>query len=992
MATTNDKTSSKTTAAQKTAQKAAQKTAGLSRVIKSQGAPYQSKATKQVKAAAALKRPGSPGFAPGARPGVITQFGKNVFKDGKLVGSYRTEEAATEAVGEFTAPGVGGRAVNIVGDIKGETFRQLRRVERGAQTGRANIAGAAQAIGSRGFATAVEQKEGEAPQITGAMKQEDIEKMERRAAARPAPIEKSALRRVRPSTIAKMAPLERNFAKEEAARERIVAERGLDVSTASMATKQLLDEAVNLDVYGTALPVFKGAPTISPRAQEAQESAAKVAQAGAAEQQVDLALKAEPPVVRSVITSDVARQFTDDQFRLLEGFQQRSSDTASDAMGGLIETDSDILAAQQAGEDATALLEEKKEFYADVYNRTLEEIKQSYDSKEEGFQSAARQEMAQNTAMLARMGALGTTTAGMQYLGDIERDNQAKMLTFAAEEAAAIQKAYEAYQSADFELAEKMINVAEGTRKEIRDIRSSALEQKIKVKQLQQLEVEDATKTLDNIVKAGMGEEDLPPGYLDYLDEKQGMPYGTSAGLMRVAEQEKEIAAAASEQEAYTKSLDQATKLVNILQDLPFGQTISIGGTEYQSLNQGEITTSTETGPDGTYLIEYNRDTNEKTVTKLFDADNRKYTDITSNEGAIIRSYEDGTQRMVFDPRQPNGGHAKGGLIELFPQGSVTPFTRPNDPNKDRASECGAVVNDWTNLGLGDSFASKMSKMDPNITADSAEPGDVFVQSYGSTGHTGVINGKYVNDNGEIVFIVSESNWKKMPGTGGKVGMITHDREVKASEMAGFARPGFAQDFYNFGTDAPNLEGLTFGKEPTEKEKEIAELASAPRQPGSYVSATGKPAELSAGQVDNLSGLENTLSLIPEIEALNKKVATGIVGKTGQVLKLGFKSEERLSLDAKLNLLKAEFQKAISGATVSEEEQKRLSKFLPKLGDTDKEIRVKLQNLKVEMERKQESLKKTLNIYKVIQVKDNATGQIGTIPENEFDPSLYTKL
>lgn len=109
----------------------------------------ESNATKAVKAANANKT-GS-GFAPSSRPGVITRSGNNVFKDGKLVGSYNNAEAANKAVAEFTGASSTGRISNIQGDSQGQTFRQLRRVDAGTQTGQANTAGIKQAMKSRGF-------------------------------------------------------------------------------------------------------------------------------------------------------------------------------------------------------------------------------------------------------------------------------------------------------------------------------------------------------------------------------------------------------------------------------------------------------------------------------------------------------------------------------------------------------------------------------------------------------------------------------------------------------------------------------------------------------------------------------------------------------------------------------------------------------------------------------------------------------------------------
>lgn len=68
--------------------------------------------------------------------------------------------------------------------------------------------------------------------------------------------------------------------------------------------------------------------------------------------------------------------------------------------------------------------------------------------------------------------------------------------------------------------------------------------------------------------------------------------------------------------------------------------------------------------------------------------------------------------------------------------------------------QCGRFVNRITGLGLGDSYASKMAKMDSSIRFP--EPGMVFVTPYKDTGHTGFIVG--VNDDGTVT--VKDSNYR----------------------------------------------------------------------------------------------------------------------------------------------------------------------------------------------------------------------------------------
>lgn len=70
-----------------------------------------------------------------------------------------------------------------------------------------------------------------------------------------------------------------------------------------------------------------------------------------------------------------------------------------------------------------------------------------------------------------------------------------------------------------------------------------------------------------------------------------------------------------------------------------------------------------------------------------------------------------------------------------------------------KGGQCGRFVNKYTGLGLGDSYQSKLAKMDPTIKTP--EPGMVFVMPYSWTGHTGFIIG--VNNDGTVT--VKDSNY-----------------------------------------------------------------------------------------------------------------------------------------------------------------------------------------------------------------------------------------
>lgn len=91
----------------------------------------------------------------------------------------------------------------------------------------------------------------------------------------------------------------------------------------------------------------------------------------------------------------------------------------------------------------------------------------------------------------------------------------------------------------------------------------------------------------------------------------------------------------------------------------------------------------------------------------------------------------------------------------------------------EKGGQCGRFVNKLTGLGVGDSYASKIAKMNPYITEP--KPGMVFTMPYKDTGHVGIIVD--INDDGTAT--VKDSNY----GLDGKV--KTH--KIAISKMTGFA-------------------------------------------------------------------------------------------------------------------------------------------------------------------------------------------------------------
>jgi hypothetical protein len=148
-----------------------------------------------------------------------------------------------------------------------------------------------------------------------------------------------------------------------------------------------------------------------------------------------------------------------------------------------------------------------------------------------------------------------------------------------------------------------------------------------------------------------------------------------------------------------------------------------------------------------------------------------------------------------------------------------------------------------------------------------------------------------------------------------------------------------------------------------ERGKTYAPTSSSSSPTTGYIGADGKPLKLLAGQVDTIANYDNTLNSAERaLTLLDEGISTGPLSNAVLQGKkfAGYGDEKQLQLEQLLGKLRADFMKAISGAAVSEQEVKRLSKFLPDLGDQENVIKSKLNNLLTEIASSKDVYVKTI--------------------------------
>jgi hypothetical protein len=313
---------------------------------------------------------------------------------------------------------------------------------------------------------------------------------------------------------------------------------------------------------------------------------------------------------------------------------------------------------------------------------------------------------------------------------------------------------------------------------------------KVDATAISQAQRTDAGAQLDVAATTGVAPSEQQ---LTTMDQQNNYAPGTSQRLYTLMQASKARSLTAGIQQT---ALDQAKDLVSVLKDMPAGKPVTINGKTYTGFSTANTFHGTETDASGNVnLWTYDPET-QKTITQNLGAISKPDSQvIQSNDGTGRISLVNpgtGESRTLFDPTQPNNGIVTGGVISAFPQGTV--LTAKN-ANGTQLGECGAFVNNLTGIGVGSDIGSKLAKMDPSISMQNAQVGDVVTTAYGSTGHVAIINKIDTNPTtGLPQYELTESN-ARAPLT------VSHDRVIPATSVLGFARPGFMNPNMNFGSD-----------------------------------------------------------------------------------------------------------------------------------------------------------------------------------------------
>jgi hypothetical protein len=299
--------------------------------------------------------------------------------------------------------------------------------------------------------------------------------------------------------------------------------------------------------------------------------------------------------------------------------------------------------------------------------------------------------------------------------------------------------------------------------------------------ELDKMATDRADSTVQRMITAGYEPSQTQ---LSMLDAQYGLSDGTSMTLFAAAQSTKGIEDAKTEDEKRTKAIESAGKLVDLLNKVPTGQSVVIGGVEYTGQSRGDVKTGTETDSNGNVTFwSYNQDTNKIETTEL---------------GSIGKA-EDGWTTQMDDNGNPWRFNAKTGqflpfnpslttqqIQTIIPEGTTENPFRPGKTGV----QCGEWQNDCNDPAIGriwgDSLEQKLAVAKGNnpvtgeswaIPKEQAEVGDTVISSGSWTGHVWRILDQRTDPSGKKQWLAFEANYVPPGG-----GAISSTRWVNADD------------------------------------------------------------------------------------------------------------------------------------------------------------------------------------------------------------------
>lgn len=545
---------------------------------------------------------------------------------------------------------------------------------------------------------------------------------------------------------------------------------------------------------------------------------------------------------------------------------------------------------------------------------------------------------------------------------------------FARKERDLMQEAWSAAYNGKILESEKLRGEAERSFQERLQIEKLAMDERDQIMKIQEFEdttalkaEERASRTLKNLIDNGIEISDIPQSYMDQLDADLNLPQGSAAAMWEIGQEERQAQNLEDEEARKTKRLENAGKLVGLLEKTVAGGSFEVDGTSYYVTGKTpDVVTGTEIDDNGNGTFwSYDKNTKQITSTPMGQVG-------TTKDGWEVATLEDGSKWRV-NPKtgqsQPfYATEAQTTWNGTFPEGTRGPILPGGDPAN--AGQCAAATNYWYGERVfSDRFEDKMREAAPyEVSIEGVEVGDTLVMTAGNTGHVAIVNGVEKGPDGNYQLMLTESNMVP-PGQG----LVSHSRSISIADpkikkvariptpnlpLAGpdstvtsaietGTKPGILGAGTTGGKKLSVSEAQALGVPYGTTEEQAASMGIKPKTQGRA---------LESGQANKLAEGRNLTSgaLLGDLGKLiddNKSLFGPVRGAFGGAYPYG----ESVKVQDDLKRATQTIGSYLEGGVLRAEDEVKYRKMLPQLTDTPEVARDKLEGIQKLLEAKNQS-------------------------------------
>lgn len=252
-------------------------------------------------------------------------------------------------------------------------------------------------------------------------------------------------------------------------------------------------------------------------------------------------------------------------------------------------------------------------------DRDVMGINQSFDETRRQTEGAQENEKGATSVALARIGGfLGPSASGTGAMLNLAQEHRQEVLSLEQKRNAALTEANNAYNERRFAFVKEKLQEAKDIEKTILDRRDTFFNQTLDLKREQRQQDEffrDKVKDqLETFGEVAISDDtlEIDPQIAEEIDSFYGVPGFTQQYL--------DVVRAGAKAESSKNQIENQQKLLNLLQDIPSGQTVRFpDGTEYTGMGSAsDVSTSLQVDDTGIgRIVSYNKRTGQVSVTSV---------------------------------------------------------------------------------------------------------------------------------------------------------------------------------------------------------------------------------------------------------------------------------------------------------------------------------------------------------------------------------------